>query len=164
MGKSIQSRNTCDKCRYLISRFRLCTNPEFRNKPTLLIPYRHTFLRRKGCHKVTTSGKNKYQAKKVVVGKECYDSRAEYKRALQLELLQKAGVISNLQHHEKIVLIPKSKYGREIYYEADFSYTDNKTKEKIIEDVKSKPTVTKIYRLKKRMIQEQYGITIREIY
>ncbi len=164
MEKSMPSRNICDKCKYLIPRFRLCTNPKFRNKPVLLTQYKHTFLKRKDCAENTTSKKNKYHAKKIVVGNERYDSRAEYKRALQLELLQKAGVISNLQHHEKIVLIPKSKYGRGIYYEADFSYTDNKTKEKIIEDVKSKPTVTKIFRLKKRMIQEQYGITIREIY
>lgn len=84
----------------------------------------------------------------------------EAKRHQELKMLEKAGIISKLQYHVSLPLIDKSEYGGVISYEADFIYIkDNK---KIIEDVKSEPTKTRLYRLKKRLVAERYGIIISE--
>ena len=59
-------------------------------------------------------------------------------------------------------LIKKSEYGREIKYIADFTYYENG--HLVVEDVKSKATVTPVYKIKRRLMQEIYGITIKEVY
>ena len=61
----------------------------------------------------------------------------------------------------KFPLIPKTKYGREIVYKADFVYyEDGKL---VVEDVKSPITrKNRVYAIKKRMVAELYNIEIRE--
>lgn len=90
-----------------------------------------------------------------------FDSILECRRYEMLKLLQRAGYITNLKHHDKFVLIGKSEYGREIYYEADFTYFERG--ELVIEDCKSEATKTPLYRLKKRLLAERYGYIIKEI-
>ena len=53
----------------------------------------------------------------------------------------------------------KSKYGRSIKYVADFVYSRNGLT--VVEDAKG--VRTPVYRLKKRMMAEKYGIQIREV-
>ena len=89
-----------------------------------------------------------------------YDSQLEANRHQQLKILERAGVISDLKYHISFPLIDKSEYGGQICYEADFVYI--KDGKKIIEDVKSEPTKTRLYRLKKRLVAERYGIIITE--
>jgi hypothetical protein len=49
------------------------------------------------------------------------------------------------------------------YYKADFRYWDFKEKRTVIEDVKSPATAKNpVYRLKKKLVEAQYGITITE--
>lgn len=104
---------------------------------------------------------SKYHAQKVKTAEGTFDSKREYHRWNELKLLRKAGVISKLERQVPFVIIPKSKYGREIKYIADFVYTENgKT---VVEDVKSPATITPLYKLKKRLVQERYGIRIMEI-
>lgn len=105
--------------------------------------------------------KNKYKAKKVTVNGITYDSVLEARRHAQLLEEEKQGKISDLQHHERFLLVDKSKYGRALYYEADFTYVRNG--KKVIEDTKSKATKTRLYKLKKRLLAERYGIVITEI-
>lgn len=101
---------------------------------------------------------NKYKTKKTIVDNITFDSKKEANRYCELRLLERAKVISNLQLQVTYILIPKSKYGRAIKYVADFVYEENN--QVIIEDVKG--VKTPVYRLKKRLMAEQFGIAIKE--
>jgi hypothetical protein len=47
-------------------------------------------------------------------------------------------------------------------YESDFTYRrDGKL---VVEDVKSKPTVTRLYRVKKKLMRAIHGIEIQEVF
>lgn len=113
------------------------------------------------CNEVLNKArKNKYNAKKVTVNGITYDSELEYNRYCELKLLEKAGIIKKLKYHQRFVLIEKNENGREIAYEADFVYEkDGKT---VVEDTKSEPTKTRLYKLKKRLMLEKYGLEITE--
>lgn len=102
--------------------------------------------------------KSKYNAKKVTVDGITFDSKKESKRYLELKAMEKVGAIQKLQLQVPFVLIEKSKYGRSIKYVADFVY--NKNGSKIVEDVKG--VKTPVYKLKKRLMAEKYGIVILE--
>ena len=156
----------CGRCMYLIPRLRLCTNPLYKNLPVKLLEKSGTgFYRRTECKAVAKILKgNKFHAEKVITADDTYDSKDEYKRFLQLAIAQKAGAIKNLSHHTKYVLISKSKYGRDCYYEADFVYNKVPSGELVVEDVKCAATKTKLYAWKKRLVAEQYGIIIQEVY
>ena len=104
---------------------------------------------------------SKYHAKRVDTEDGKFDSKLEFRRWRELKLLERAGVITELRRQVRIPLIPQSKYGREIAYVADFSYReDGKV---VIEDTKSEATKTPLYRLKKRLVAEKYGIEIKEV-
>lgn len=103
---------------------------------------------------------SKYHAQPVVVDGIRFDSKRETARWSQLVLLQRAGEISDLRRQVPFVLIPKSDNGREIVYKADFVYRD-KSGAEIVEDAKG--VRTDVYRLKKRLMAEKYGIIIREV-
>lgn len=102
----------------------------------------------------------KYGNTKVVIGDECFDSKLEYHRFMQLKILEKAKLIKSLKRQVRYVLIDKSKHGQEIAYIADFEYIENG--KKVVEDTKSEATKTPLYRLKKRLLAERYGIEIKE--
>jgi hypothetical protein len=53
-----------------------------------------------------------------------------------------------------------TKVGR---YTADFAYIDCQTGQRVIEDTKSTATATEAYRLRKKHVEAQYGITVREV-
>lgn len=91
---------------------------------------------------------NKYGAKKTTVDGIVFDSKLEANRWCELRLLERAGVIKDLERQKEYVLIDKSKYGRKIVYKADFVYTTKDGKE-VIEDTKSSATKTQVYLLKK---------------
>jgi hypothetical protein len=48
-------------------------------------------------------------------------------------------------------------------YRGDFQYTECASGEQIVEDVKSQPTKTPVYRLKKKIVAALYDIEIREV-
>lgn len=106
--------------------------------------------------------KQKYGNKKITYDGQTFDSIAEFRRYQELCLLERTNVISNLKTQVPYTLIEKSQYGREIRYIADFEYVENGVK--VVEDVKSKATVTPLYRLKRRLLAEKYGIEITEIF
>jgi hypothetical protein len=88
-----------------------------------------------------------------------FDSAAECRRYGQLKLLEKSGFIKRME------LQPKFEFelnGRKIFsYLADFRYHEGQSIK--VEDVKSKPTKTAVYRLKKKIIEEVYSIDIIEV-
>lgn len=120
---------------------------------------------------------NKYYNKKTVVDGIVFDSRKEARRYQELLLMQRAGIIKNLQRQVKYVLIPAQyesyeRYGkigqrlkdgrklveRECAYIADFVYEENgKT---VVEDTKG--FKTKDFIIKRKLLLLQ-GIRIREV-
>lgn len=105
---------------------------------------------------------SKYRNKKVLYNGIKFDSQKELYRYLALADMEKKKEISDLRLQVPYTLIDKSCFGREIKYKADFVYV--KDGKMIVEDVKS-PVTQKhpVYKLKKRMLAERYGIEIKEI-
>lgn len=122
--------------------------------------------------------KSKYGSTKCTVNGIQFDSRKEARRWGELLLLQRAGVISNLQRQVKYVLIPAQyetfeRYGkngqrlkdgrklieRELSYIADFVYTEDG--KLVVEDVKG--FRVKEYLIKRKLLLYFTGIRIREV-
>ena len=108
----------------------------------------------------------KFHNNKVVRDGETFDSVKEYHRWIELCLLEKGGVISDLQRQVKYVLIPSQKEGkktieRECSYRADFVYTDNETGETVVEDVKGMRT--EVYKIKRKLMLWVHHIKIIEV-
>jgi hypothetical protein len=99
---------------------------------------------------------SKYRAVKTVVGDITFDSKREAARFCELKLLLRAGQIHNLE------LQPEFHFkldGTKIFtYRADFTYFEDG--ERVVEDCKG--FATPVYRLKKKLIEHQHNITIRE--
>ena len=87
-----------------------------------------------------------------------HDSIKEANRWCELNLLQRAGVISNLQRQVKFELIPKQDGERAVHYVADFVYIENG--KQVVEDVKGMRT--DVYKIKRRLMLWRYGIRIKE--
>lgn len=97
-----------------------------------------------------------------------YSSRKEAKRAQELKLFEKAGIIRNLQEQVSFVLIPSQidprthePAERPCKYVADFVYEDMKGV-KIVEDVKSPASRTAEYIIKRKLMLKVHAIRIRE--
>ena len=104
---------------------------------------------------------NKFNAKKVVVDGEVFDSKKEYYRWCDLRLLQRAGKISDLQRQVKYELIPKQDGERACTYVADFVYTqDGKT---VVEDCKGykRGAAYQLFSIKRKLMLLR-GIKIKE--
>jgi hypothetical protein len=100
---------------------------------------------------------NKYFNKKV----NGYDSKREFKRANQLDLLHTSGIISNLQEQVPFTLLEsfdhESGNERGIKYYADFVYFDEEKQRWVIEDVKSKMTKKlPTYIIKRKLVKMYY--------
>ena len=109
---------------------------------------------------------SKYHAKKDIRGKLKFDSKKEARRYDALVLLLRSGEITDLRIQPEFTLIeaytmPDGERVRAMRYRADFSYRQNG--EMIVEDVKSAATRTRVYLNKRKMMQEKYGITVREV-
>lgn len=104
---------------------------------------------------------NKYHAKKVEDNGEKFDSSKELRRWKELCMMEKSGVISDLQRQVRFILQEGfiDKEGnkvRPISYIADYTYVD-KRGNKYIEDCKSVATKKiEVYRLKKKMVLYKY--------
>lgn len=98
-----------------------------------------------------------------------YDSKKEARRATELKLLEKAGVISHLQEQVVYELIPsqyrivsgkKKCIERAMKYIADFQYVD-KSGNTVVEDAKG--FRTEVYRIKKKLMLYFHDIQIKEV-
>ena len=109
--------------------------------------------------------KSKYGNRKVIYDGMVFDSRKEQIRYAELCLMERAGYIKCLRRQVKYVLIPSQKRGkkvieRECSYYADFVYTDTRTGDTVVEDCKGYRT--EVYRIKKKLMLERYGIEVTE--
>ena len=99
--------------------------------------------------------RNKYGNRKTEVDGITFDSRKEAKRYAELCMLEKVGLIQDLQRQVRFEIVPKCGSSRARYYVADFTYTQEG--KKVIEDVKSPATrADKVYSLKKALMIWRY--------
>ena len=103
--------------------------------------------------------KGKYNATKVVIDGVRYDSKKEGRRACELRMLEKAGVISGLKFQVPFLLQDGFRYNgkaeRAIKYVADATYTENG--KHIVEDTKSPGTrLNRVYQMKRKMLLFRY--------
>lgn len=98
----------------------------------------------------------KYFNRKTIYNGRIYDSKKEAKRAYELEILQRAGLISNLEKQKVFELQPSFKINgkteRAITYVADFVYIKNG--KIIVEDTKG--FKTDVYKIKRKMLLYKY--------
>ena len=101
-------------------------------------------------------GKNKYNNVKTKIGDVTFDSKKEAAKYNELKLLEKSGVIKNLQRQVRFEIVPKQPNERAAYYVADFVYETSEGK-KICEDVKSAITrQNPVYVLKRKLFKNIY--------
>ena len=109
----------------------------------------------------------KYHNTKIQVDGIMFDSKLEAKRYGQLKLMERAGVIRDLELQPEYELIPSfrknGKTWRRAVYKADFRYILCENDRIIIEDVKgSTAVITDVFRLKQKLFEYQYpGLTIK---
>lgn len=85
-------------------------------------------------------------------------SKAEARRWAALQVLERSGEITALAHQPKFELkVNGVKLG---HYIADAAYMRDGLY--VVEDTKSKPTMTSIYRLKKKLMKALHNIEITE--
>ena len=99
---------------------------------------------------------SKYRSRSVVMDGLSFASQWEADRWPELNLLQKAGVLSNLRRQVSIEVAPATTYRgervRKIYYIADFVYEENG--ETVVEDAKG--FHTKDWRIKWKLLKARY--------
>lgn len=108
-----------------------------------------------------------------------FDSRKEARRFDELSALLRAGRIRDLKLQPQFTLqeaytTAEGVRVRAIRYQADFSYEEQYVTDKeggvvrlgwrlVVEDVKSRPTKTRVYVMKKKLLRERFGIDITEV-
>lgn len=107
----------------------------------------------------------KYHNKKVKYDGYTFDSIKEKNYYIKLKLLEKAGIIKELELQKEYELQPSfklnNKTSRKITYRADFTYKTAKDDKIHVIDVKG--FRTDVYRLKKKIFEYKYKIEIEEI-
>lgn len=116
--------------------------------------------------------RRKYGNRKVEIDGVVFDSKREAQRYQELCLLERAGEITDLVCHPRYDFVVNGV--RLGFYKADFRYLKQAPSRKgqrgtfvddvpVVEDVKSKPTKTTTYRLKRKLMKALYGIEIKEV-
>ncbi len=95
-----------------------------------------------------------------------FDSQKEAHRYDELFVMLQAGTIRDLKLQPQFTLqeaytTTEGVRIRAIRYQADFSYWERDRF--VVEDVKSRPTRTREYRMKKKLMQERLGISVEEV-
>lgn len=103
----------------------------------------------------------KYNNRKTVVDGITFDSKREATRWQQLRLLERGGLIADLDRQVKYELIPKQPGERAVSYYADFVYTDGRTGLTVVEDAKG--CKTRDYAIKRKLMLWRHGIRIVEV-
>ena len=108
----------------------------------------------------------KYHSQPIVVNGIKFDSRREARRYQELQLLLRAGEITQLEMQKKYTLIPAQKKPsggteRAVTYTADFVYTDNRSGKKVVEDAKG--VKTQQYIIRRKLMLWRHGIEVIEI-
>jgi len=89
------------------------------------------------------ASRNKYGAKKTIIGHIRFDSKKEAHRFMELQLLKRAGEISDLRRQVKVELLGQyrplyTRTGRKMKLTFDFAYIEDGVQ--VYEDAKGYPT------------------------
>ena len=111
----------------------------------------------------------KFGNKKTTIDGITFDSRHEAYRYAELKLMERTGLIHELQLQVPFELIPKQMDGkrvaeRAVIYKADFVYQipeENGESHIVVEDAKG--VKTKEYILKRKLMRWIHGIEIKEV-
>lgn len=103
--------------------------------------------------------KSKYNNRRTWAKGLAFDSQKEADYYCELDILLKAGKIKGFCRQPRFPLIEGD---RATEYVADFIVWENDGRVRII-DVKSEPTKTQAYKLKKKMLKSKHGLSIEEI-
>jgi hypothetical protein len=104
--------------------------------------------------------KPKFGNKKVEIDGQVFDSKKEAARFHELKLMERAGVIKDLETQPVFQI--EINGVKVCKYVADFQYLE--TGKLVVEDVKSAHTRTlPVYRLKNKLMRACLGIEIREV-
>ena len=111
---------------------------------------------------------SKYFSKKVIIDGIKFDSKKESEYYQKLKILEKKGIIKDLELQKEYILQDKFKINnktrRKITYRADFSYITTEDDKLHVVDVKSPYTAkNELYRIKKKLFEYKYGIELEEI-
>ena len=103
----------------------------------------------------------KYHNTKTVIDGIKFDSKLEAERYAQLKMMERAGVIRDLELQPEYELIPSfkkdGKTWRKTVYKADFRYILAEDDKTIIEDVKgSISVITDVFRIKQKLFEYKY--------
>ena len=103
----------------------------------------------------------KYHNKKTFIDGIKFDSKLEAERYAQLKILEREGVIRDLELQPSFELLPSfrknGKTWRRTLYKADFRYILAEDDSYIIEDVKgSTSVITDVFRLKQKLFEYKY--------
>ena len=95
-----------------------------------------------------------------------HQSKLEARRCDELHLMQQAGEIRKLQAHPQVTYRLEVNGALIARYVTDFVYEQSGIGPHclIVEDTKSKATMTPTYRLKKKLMLACHGITITEVF
>ena len=102
----------------------------------------------------------KYNNTKIRVDGRLFDSKAEAARWQELQLLERAGEITELERQVEYELIHKQKGERAVKYIADFRYVDHEGKT-VVEDTKG--VKTPVWIIKRKLMLRVHGIRVREV-
>lgn len=109
--------------------------------------------------RITGAKPSKYRAVKTTVDGIVFDSAKEARRYSELKMLLRAGEIEDLERQPELTVSIKGVWICD--YLADFKYRRRGDIVTVWEDVKGMKTP--VYRLKKKLVEALYGITITEI-
>lgn len=102
--------------------------------------------------------RNKFNAKKTVLDGHHFDSMGEARRYVELDLMQRAGEISELQVHPKFKLLDRFKRGKRtipaIMFTPDFQYVENGVT--VVEDFKGMQRVSADFSIRRRWFMSQH--------
>lgn len=109
----------------------------------------------------TKPKRNKYGAIPTEVDGIRFASKHEARRYTQLKAMELAGEIHNLEPHPRYIF----EYNgiRITTYRPDFQYTDA-AGNLVVEDTKSKPTLSEGYKIRKKLMKAYYDIDVQEVY
>lgn len=113
---------------------------------------------------VNANTKSKYHSRKQIIDGHVFASKKESARYAELKLLERAGIISDLELQKRFELIPSQRIDgkvveRPCYYVCDFAYLEGG--KQVIEDAKGMKT--EVYKIKKKLMLYKYGIRVREV-
>lgn len=98
--------------------------------------------------------RSKYGAEPTRIGDRVFASKAEARRAQELQLLERAGEIERLEYQPRFVLCAHPRCAVTL----DFRYYDRRDNRTHIEDIKG--VLTRDMRTRLLWLREQYGVVV----